>query len=255
MILVSAASLGITYSYNMPDAPYDPRWVYFTTDEGVAQAYASRYVDGFGQRPPGDVYEVRPLDETRPDPDNRGFPATFRRSRRAEITRIVAVGVQLTDAEQNQREQAYSLWPDNTRIWDEHGLINPSEQMISNGITREWTTMLRPWLGLNDIDPHGRLRCVQNASSSGRWGEVLDVVAELDAHCHIEAAPAGAGHTYRCRVCGTEPTDPVAAVRHQLGDRVLKLLTAIHHAQAEPLRELVTAARDIDPDRWRWLPP
>lgn len=252
-VLVPAATLGLGFHYHDPDAPYDPRWVYLTSDEGVARAYASRYLDGFGRRPPGGVYEVRPLDEPRTDPDYRASPTTYRRCRRAEIIRVVVDGIQLSEAEQNQLEQAYTMWPDEVRVWDADGLINPSPEMTENGVPREWTAMLRPWLSLDRIDPHGRLRAVRDAVDSRDWRGVLEVVPALDARCRVEADTAVPGG-YRCLVCGAALPELRAAVRHQLGERPVELLTVLHGGSGEPLRELATAARDRAPDRWSWLP-
>lgn len=248
-----ATTLGLGFQYHQPDAPYDPRWVYLTSDEGVARAYASRYLDGFGRRPPGAVYEVRALDEPRTDPDYSEFSTVYQRCRHAEIVRVVATDVQLTDAEQNRLEQAYSLWTDGTRVWDSDGLLKPSPEMLNNGVPHEWTAMLRPWLGLDYFNRHGQLGAVGDAVKSGDWRGVLEVVSALDAHCQIEpdtAVPGG----YRCLVCDATQPELRAAVRHQLGDRPVELLTALHGASREPLRELATAARERTPDRWSWLP-
>jgi hypothetical protein len=79
--------LGVEYQYRTADAIYDPNWVYFTTDEGVATAYASRCLDRIGRRVPGDVYEVKPIDHPQPDPDYSEWPEVYLRSHRARITR------------------------------------------------------------------------------------------------------------------------------------------------------------------------
>lgn len=58
-VLLPATQLGFRYNYHALGAPYDPGWVYLTTDERVASAYASRYLDGHGRAIPGDVHEVQ----------------------------------------------------------------------------------------------------------------------------------------------------------------------------------------------------
>lgn len=82
--LVSAEALGVHYRYAVSNAEYAPDWVYVTAEEGVARAYASRYVDSRGISTPGDVYEVRPDGRLRPDPDYPAFQRSFRKCKRVE---------------------------------------------------------------------------------------------------------------------------------------------------------------------------
>lgn len=160
-VLLPASRLGLQFRYFAIGADYDPSWVYLTTDEGVAHAYASRYLAADYQAIPGDVYEVRPLDGVQADPDYKLFPEAFARSPRARIVRVVARAVVLTDAGRAHRERRYTVWghPDRP-VWDDDGLIIPSEQMLGNGITREWTTLLRPWMSpAAALDESRRCRC------------------------------------------------------------------------------------------------
>lgn len=183
-VLVPAEERGVTYQYLSRYAVHDPAWVYVTTDDSVAAAYASRYVGG-GRTVPGDLYEVQPLDPPQPDPDYRFFPEVFFLCRRARITRRVASGVSLTPVQQREREWRYRVWESaDDPVWDSDGVINPSRQMRGNGVSREWTSMLRPWLDPEDIDgagnssapfalsvnPHVRAsRGARSSRSSRRW--------------------------------------------------------------------------------------
>ncbi|MBE8519248.1 hypothetical protein ILP97_17295 [Amycolatopsis sp. H6(2020)] len=77
-VLVPASELGISVQYFSPYAVHDPAWVYVTTDEAVAAAYASRYQLLGGRPVPGDVYQVQPVGTLRENPDYGGhFPGTF----------------------------------------------------------------------------------------------------------------------------------------------------------------------------------
>lgn len=79
-LLVSATRIGLRYHYLRPDTPYDPNWVYATTDVGVTEAFAHRNLRG-GHRPvPGDVYEVEPGGGAGIDPAYDMFPEVFLRS-------------------------------------------------------------------------------------------------------------------------------------------------------------------------------
>ena len=160
-VLLPATELGSVYAYLDPMATYDPGLVYITTDEDVAKAYAGRYVNPAGAVHPGDLYRVRPLGPVRIDPDysrHGEFRGVFLACEKAEITDVVARDLLYTEEEQIQLERPYLVWgrPDRP-IYDDDGLIIPSEQMLHNGVTREWTTMLRPWLRTTDVDAKGRL--------------------------------------------------------------------------------------------------
>lgn len=253
-ILCPAKQLGARYQYVMPGAVYDASQVYITTDDGVAAAYASRYLDPAGRSRPGDVYEVQPMETPQPDEDYAHFPDVFLQCQRARIVRVIARAVSLTKTEQAKRERPYVVWDHrDSPMWDADGLINPSEQMAANGVTREWTTMLQPWLGPNDVDGQGKLMIA--ARSNDLWRTVLDVVPCLDRDCQIETVRRGLRRqrSYRCRVCGHCPSTESAAILHQLGPRAVVLLTRIHEWDTAPLPPLVNAAIVRNTDRWRWL--
>ena len=158
-VLLPAAELRSVYAYLDPMATYDPELVYFTTDVDVARSYAGRYVNPAGAVQPGDLYRVRPLGPVRIDPDysrHGEFRGVFLACETAEIVEVVDRGLLYTAEEQIRLERPYLVWgrPDRP-IYDDDGWIIPSEQMLSNGVTREWTTMLKPWLRTTDVDAKG----------------------------------------------------------------------------------------------------
>ena len=252
-LLLSAAQLRLRYQYLVVGAKYDPGWVYVTTDMGVAEAYASRYLTADNQHVPGDLYEVEPVGSVQLDPDYPLFGGVFTRCRQARIVRVVALGIVLTEAEQGRCERRYKVWghPDRP-IWDDDGLIIPSEQMLTNGVTREWTTLLRPWLGLGDVDAHGRLLIARR--SADFWATVLEVVPSLDRKHRVarrQRWPRPA--RYQCVFCAESTNDPQQAAQHQLGAATVALIAQIHRLPLPVvMQELVEAASDRDGSRWTW---
>ncbi len=147
-------------------------------------------------------------------------------------------------------------------IWDENGVLNPSRQMRSHGVTREWTFMLRPWLWDTEISGRETLRAARLAASGQEpWGSVLDVVPALDRDCQIRVAPtsSAADRSYQCTTCWTlMPAWNHAAV-HQLGEHAVDLLIQTHGWDRPDVRpfvlgKLVEAAQERNPNRWHWLP-
>lgn len=254
-VLLPAARLGLRFRYLTPGAEYDPNWVYLTSDEGVAHAYASRYVTGGGERRPGDVYEVQPIGGVQVDPDYHPFPEAFVRCPQARIVRVVARNVVLSEAEQAHRERRYNVWgnPD-LPVWDDDGLIIPSKQMLDNGVTREWTTLLRPWLGLKDVDAHGRLLIA--GRSANVWATMLEVMPSLDRDHRVERHRRWPWRPplYRCVVCSDSTDDLQLAAQHQIGADAVTLIARIHRIPlAVVIQGLVDAARARAGTRWAWL--
>lgn len=265
-ILVPASQLGLSYQYLALQHTYDPDWVYVTTDEGVAAAYASRHVTGAGQTVPGDLYEVQPLDELLGDPDYDLFPRVFFRCRRARIVRQVEAAVSLTRREQAERERRYNVWGRvDAPVWDDDGVINPSPQMLGNGVTRKWTSMLRPWMSLADIDGKGRLTVASRAGNDPHragepWVTFLEVIPALDRDCQIQRVPnvfARHRQRYRCQICGVQLDELYPAALHQLGPRVVAELARIYGWDSDTVEQcvrlLASAAAGRDPTRWQWL--
>ncbi|MDX3656255.1 hypothetical protein PV646_02945 [Streptomyces sp. ID05-26A] len=263
-VLLSAAELGVSYRYFSRYAVHDPAWTYLTTDEGVAAGFASRYCARDGRVVPGDVYEVEPVGALHPDPDNAWFPDVFLRCRRARIIRVVASGLSLTADEQREREWRYRVWGRaDAPVWNSDGTINPSEQMLSNGVTREWTALLRPWLDPEDFDAKGKLtvalRAARNPTRDGEpWRTILDVVPVLDRDCQVRELVQGDSVSYECLGCGRRLGDRDQAAVHQLGEHALRLIARIHgweNPQELPavIGGLARAAIDRNQTRWQWL--
>lgn len=252
-LLLSARQLGIAFQYHASSAPYDPSWVYLTTDEGAAQGYASRYVEFPSNRTGyGDVYEAEPLDVPSSDPDySLVFPDAFVRCRRARITRVVATGVNLSCTEQNYLNRRYEVWDDaNSPIFDDDGYIIPSKRMRGFGITREWTTLLRPWLGTKEVDADGQLLIALN--SRDPWATMLYALPSLDHDCQIHRHPHE--KLFHCTTCAHDTPDQEAAALHQLGEHPMRMLARIHGFPLDQaLPHMVTAARRRNPARWHWL--
>ncbi|WP_017972459.1 hypothetical protein [Actinopolyspora halophila] len=251
-VLWPAQRLGFQFQFHTVGATYDPSWVYITTDADVATAYASRYVDFLSNREGyGDVYEVEPVETPQLDPDYHVFPEVFLRCRTARITRVVTTGVWLSRTEQNYLERHYSAWGDPAYpVFDENGHILPSEEMRANGVTREWTTLLLPWLGEHEVDTEGRLIIVANSPTP--WATMLASIPVLDRDCQIEQHPRQRSGL-RCAVCGHQPAHRDAAALHQLGEHPMRMLTRIYGWQIPPVPPLVEAARARSPHRWAWL--
>lgn len=252
-VLEPASRLGFEFQYVTEGAKYSPDWVYVTTDADVATGYASRYLQSDGQKVPGTVYEVEPLDQLRGDPDYRAFPEVFLRCRAARIVRVVQTGISLTRTEENYLERRYQVWGDpDYPVWDNDGLLIPSEQMVANGVTREWTTLLLPWLGPAEVDAKGQLTIA--ARSDNPWHTMLEMIPSLDRQCQIqtETHPLRRAVFYRCAACGHQTIEQAAAALHQLGEHAVRMLARIHGWNKPPVPPLVEAARARDPARWRW---
>lgn len=250
-VLVSAERLGYRFRYNVDNGTYDPTWVYFTTDMGVATGFANRFLDGSGRRP-GDVYLVEPLDEPQPDADYPTFPEVFLRTRQARIVDAVVRGVDLAEDLVCRLESRYALWPAGEPIWDEDGLVNPSDQMIANGVTREWTKLLRPWLSIRDFDAHGRL--VVASRDGDEWLAILTYVPSIDRRCRMRRVMIDEQPMLQCVTCRGVTADVETAVLHQLDVDAVRLLAQVHDwPVGGVVRELVAAARRRDPSRWNWV--
>lgn len=151
-------------------------------------------------------------------------------------------------------ERRYICWGDPDKpVWDDNGFILPSAHMTGNGVTREWTLMLRPWLRPADVDAEGKLSIARRAADP--WQAVLDAVPALDRDCQIELVTRKFRRKseYRCASCGENLVDQPTAVRHQLGEKPVTLLTLIHKLDGPPLDDLAQAAAARKPTRWQWL--
>lgn len=60
----------------------------------------------------------------------------------------------------------------------------PSDQMRANGVTSDWTQMLRPWLTPHDVEARGRLSAARRAGDP--WRAFLELVPSLGYGHQIE---------------------------------------------------------------------
>lgn len=118
----------LTVAGTIPEARADR--VYFTTDRELARCFAAIVFSATGRSA---VYRVQPVGTVGVDPD---YPACGHHSRRARITAVDEVDVQLTDSERLQRTAAYLTWDDGRSMYDAEGHIQISRQMRSLGVTQ-----------------------------------------------------------------------------------------------------------------------
>ena len=122
------------------DYPSDPTRVYVTTDRQAARYYAASYIDGV-EPLAGDVYNVRPRGELRIDedlPTGKHFSCAS-----AVVVAVVERGVRMTDAALRAGSRG-STWSDGRAMYDAAGLMMPSPEMESLGITAEDLAPLGP---------------------------------------------------------------------------------------------------------------
>jgi hypothetical protein len=84
------------------DLPYSPDYVYITTSEDAARAWAALYVKLPARSRAdigGDLYEVESLAEIEDDPDHGGTPGLSHRTKLAKVTRVIERKVRLTEEE------------------------------------------------------------------------------------------------------------------------------------------------------------
>ncbi|MBE8519249.1 hypothetical protein ILP97_17300 [Amycolatopsis sp. H6(2020)] len=172
----------------------------------------------------------------------------------------------MSEREQRERERRYRVWERaDDPIWDENGVINPSRQMRGNGVTREWTSMLRQWLEPEDVGSAGKLLIAlraagESAGGDEPWRTILEVVPALDRDCQIHAVKhPPSGWAFWCRSCGQRLRGRDDAALHQLGESAVDLLLAIHgwdDPQVRPtiLGLLIRAAIHRNQLRWQWVP-
>jgi hypothetical protein len=115
-----------------------------------------------------------------------------------------------------------------------------------------------------DISPEGKLvialRASREPTRDGEpWRTFVEVVAALDRDCAVRVTQHHPdGRIYLCSTCDQPLPDRDTAVVHQLGSRVVDLLTSIHGFDDPEVRPLVlgqltAAAADRNRARWHWL--
>lgn len=261
-VLRPASELGAHFTYHSPIAIYDPGFVYAVSDVQVAGSYASRYLPAHGLPEPGDVYRVEPLGAEEPDPDYKHWPEVFRRMRHARVVEVVERGLSYSEEFQLEMEMHYLVWSDGTPSYLPGGQINPSPLMRQIGVPPEWFAMLRPWMRVdgNTVDVGARLSyLLPRPPQLPDWDRAVRDVVALDVGHQIEARTRWwRCNQWICQECAaTFPCTQAGAVDaagHQLGERVLEVMTQVHQFDASPVSQLVSAAARARPDRWGWFP-
>lgn len=261
-VLRSASELGAHFLYHSPHAVYDPGFVYAVTDVQVAGSYASRYLPPQGLPEPGDVYRVEPLGVEGTDPDYPPWPEVFRRMRRARVVEVVERGLSYSEEFQLEMKLRYIAWKGGGRAYRETGQINPSPFMLEIGVPAEWFGMLRPWMRVDDrtVDLDASLSYLHpRPPRLPDWDRAIRDVAALDVGHQIEVRKRRwRRDQWGCQECAaTFPFTQAGAMdaaAHQLGERVLQVMTQVHRASTWPVRQLVQAAARARPARWGWFP-
>ncbi|TXH08417.1 MAG: hypothetical protein E6R04_10740 [Spirochaetes bacterium] len=120
----------------------DPKRVYLTTDRELARGWVIRCLQGEGG---GALYRVRPLPpssvESDPDFEETGFSA-----RRALVLEVAEDPVQMTEDQALRAVTArYSLWSDDSRMYDDDGYMLPPPEHQAAGATPELYRHLGRW--------------------------------------------------------------------------------------------------------------
>lgn len=121
----------------------NPRRVYFTTDRELARGWAMHEM--LRREGGGALYRVKPLPPSslEPDPDIRetGFSA-----RRAEVLEVVEDPVQMDEDDALRATNwKYSLWEDDSPMYDYDGYMLPSPEHRNGGATPDLFRHLGKW--------------------------------------------------------------------------------------------------------------
>lgn len=263
--ILPASKLGLRFAYHNENAVYDPNWVYLTTDLGVAEAYAARYLDEKGIQGGGNVYSVIPQGAIEPDPDYaKAFPHEFVRVKTASVCDVLRKGVHLNINEQAEREGKYLFWERlDLPVYADDGTMNPSQAMLDAGVGYEWTSLLKKWIAPEEIDSLGRLIALYNRDISYELADViLSYMPTIDSrHQILEKKSKGIlsllfggfkqSPIWRCENCEVSFRDHRHAAIHQLGEREMKLFNEVHGSPFPP-NYLILAAYRRAPERWQW---
>ena len=252
-----AKELKLAYTYTQGGTVYDPALVYLTTDLQMARLYASQYLDG-SKSFAGDVYAVEPVGSCDLDPDysregnSRGV---FLRCKRARVLGVVERAVEMESSEQARAEAPYLRWEVDRPVYDESGLIFPSQQMLANGVTRSYTEMLRPWLRLHEIGGAGQLLRARHAEAADQSRLLLEDVPLLDNRHAIKHTAKGflrRRAMFICATCQMTFKDQLEAAHHQLDKPVLQLVRQFNPRVNSDVSSLSRAAAVRKPERWTW---
>ncbi|MEN4460404.1 hypothetical protein VXE65_00040 [Mycolicibacterium conceptionense] len=121
----------------------DPRRVYFTTDRELARGWAMHAM--LQAEGGGALYRVKPLPPSslEPDPDIR---ATGFSARRAEVLEVVEDLVQMDEDDALRATNwKYTLWEDDSPMYDYDGYMLPSPEHRNGGATPDLFRHLGKW--------------------------------------------------------------------------------------------------------------
>lgn len=122
--------------------------VYLATDREVARTFAAILFEHLGA---GNLYQVQPMGEIRPDTD---YPGCSFEARKAMIIAVDEIDVQLTSADRMQRTGKYMTWSDGRPMYDDAGRLQISEKMEAIGMTqRDLDAELPPWSTWEQANP------------------------------------------------------------------------------------------------------
>lgn len=131
------------------DADRDPKRVYVTTDRELARGWAMNQL--LAREGGGALYRVKPVPPSSmvPDPD---YEETAFSARRALVLEVAEDPVQMTEEEATRAVCArYSLWSDDSRMYDDDGYMLPPPEHWAAGATPELYRYLGRWFQV----PHG----------------------------------------------------------------------------------------------------
>lgn len=254
--ILSAADLKIRVEYHLLGNTYDPSFVYFSTDQVVASAYAGRYESPEGPFP-GDLYVIRPEGEVSGDPDYPDSTCIFK-AKSAVVTAIVERGIRITAREKLRRLGANLAWETGRPCYDAAGHLLPSAEMERNGVDREYLALFDPWTPIEGVNRWGQPVIGGKPSHEA----LLRRIPSLNDGSHLIATSAP--RSYLCTTCGVGYSHWAPAAIHQMGEETLKLIgstmgwwppgTPLELFNADVVIEITMNARADKPDQWGWLP-
>ncbi|OHU25017.1 hypothetical protein BKG77_16680 [Mycobacteroides chelonae] len=262
--LHTANELGLKFEYNMPwlqgnEARYNKDKVYVSNHLGTAIGYAARYKDRAGNPVPGWVYEVEPIGAVEPDPDcGDGLrPDLASYCDGAVIVRVVEREVWLSEREQNQVIWPHLYWDFDKQVHAEDGTLLPSPQMLESGVTQAYIDLLPKWIGLSEIDGHGRMTIDGEGLYPPDILSRFDHVELVDRSHVVKIADRRARpNALRCS-CTGEFTDKYAAAMHKIDMDKLSLIAERHQPEsmtpAQAMQAMITALADRSRSQWRWF--
>lgn len=128
------------------DADRDPKRVYFTTDRELARGWAMN--DMLQLEGGGALYRVRPVPPSSLESD-RDYAGVGFSARRALVLEVAEDPVQMTEEAATRAVCAqYSLWTDDSRMYDDDGYMLPPPEHRAQGATPDLYRHLGRWFSV-----------------------------------------------------------------------------------------------------------